>query len=190
LAAFSHEPVALPEQPLVAFVGALERVKGIDVLLDAWPSVVARVPQARLVVAGQGRLRGEVSRRAGSLPSVEVAGALDAAGVAALLDRSWVLAAPSRSEGFGRVALEAATRARAVVASAVGGLADVVRDGESGVLVPVGDGAALAAALAGLLSDRDQAARMGRAGREASLADPALDYDAGVERLAAWLTAG
>ena len=76
---------------------------------------------------------------------------------------------PSMGEGFGMVALEAMERARPVVASAVGGLVDIVRDGETGILVPPGEVEPLADAIVALAGDPDRVARLGRAGRERAL---------------------
>jgi glycosyltransferase involved in cell wall biosynthesis len=72
---------------------------------------------------------------------------------------------PSRSEGLGRVVVEAFCRGRGVLASRVGGIPDLVADGESGLLVPPGDAGALAEALVCALSDRALAERLGAAGR-------------------------
>ena len=83
--------------------------------------------------------------------------------------RAAIVVVPSLGEGFGMVALEAMERGRAVVASAVGGLPEIVADGTTGVLVPPADPRALAAALASLLADPDRGAAMGRAGRRRAL---------------------
>jgi glycosyltransferase involved in cell wall biosynthesis len=80
-------------------------------------------------------------------------------------ERAAIVAAPSRREGYGVVVREAMAYGRPVVASAVGGLADAVDDGVSGLLVPPGDVPALRAALERLLSDRQLRARFGRAAR-------------------------
>ena len=93
-----------------------------------------------------------------SLPTTEVA---------RVLDEATVLVLPSRSEGLGRVVVEAFCRGRGVVASRVGGIPDIVDDGETGLLVPPGDAEALANALVLSLSDRTIAARLGSAGRVA-----------------------
>jgi glycosyltransferase involved in cell wall biosynthesis len=87
--------------------------------------------------------------------------------VSAALDESTLLVLPSRSEGMGRVLIEAFCRARPVVASRVGGIPDLVEDGVNGVLVEPGDVSALAEALVTVLADRDRAVRLG-AGAEAS----------------------
>ena len=83
----------------------------------------------------------------------------------ARLDGSTCLVLPSRSEGLGLVVIESFARGRCVVASRVGGIADVVEDGVQGVLVEPGDVDALADALARVLSDRALAERLGAAAR-------------------------
>ncbi len=95
--------------------------------------------------------------------------------VARAVDEASVLVLPSRSEGLGRVVVEAFCRGRGVVASRVGGIPDIVVDGESGILVPPGDAGALADALVQVLSDRNLAQRLGataRASVEPWLASP------------------
>jgi glycosyltransferase involved in cell wall biosynthesis len=76
---------------------------------------------------------------------------------------------PSLGEGFGMVALEAMERARAVIASDVGGLPEIVEDGETGIVVPAGDAEALGDALVALAEDLARAAAMGEAGRARAL---------------------
>ena len=98
---------------------------------------------------------------------VEWTPSLTTEGVAAALDASTLLVLPSRSEGMGRVVIEAACRGRAVVGSRVGGIPDVVSDGETGLLVPPDDAGALAEALIRVLADRALAERLGSAGHRA-----------------------
>ena len=152
-----------------------ERYKGHDVLLRAMPLVRARVPDARLVVVGDGALRPSYERLAESLAlngGVEFAGSLDDDRKTALLEGSSVLAMPSRiaadggGEGFGIVYLEAGALGVPVVAGGVGGAVDAVVDGETGILVDPTDHVAVADTLAGLLADRDTAAELGRRGAE------------------------
>ena len=83
-----------------------------------------------------------------------------------LIERAAVVVAPSRREGFGVTVAEAMAHGRPVVASAVGGLLDLVVDGETGLLVPPRDPAALRAALERLLGDAELRARLGAAARE------------------------
>ena len=159
---FLGPPAPLPETPSALFVGTLERSKAIDVLTSAWPSVRERVPEARLHVVGSGSLpapAGEGIAWSPSLTTVEVAAALDAA---------TLLVLPSRSEGMGRVLVEAFCRGRGVVVSRVGGIPDLVRDGENGLLVEPGDAEALTGALVRVLADRELAKRLGEGAHAAA----------------------
>jgi glycosyltransferase involved in cell wall biosynthesis len=160
---FLIPPVPLPERPVALFVGVLEHYKGIDELAAAWRLAAPRVPGATLHIVGRGSRRHAVEELRDQVVWDEHA---DSAGVAEGLDRSWALVLPSRSEGMGRVILEAFCRDRAVVGSDVGGIADLVRDGENGLLVPPRDPPALAEALVRVLSDRGLAWRLGNRARE------------------------
>jgi glycosyltransferase involved in cell wall biosynthesis len=162
------QPQPLPERPLALFVGVLERYKAIDVLADAWRLAAPCIPHVTLRIVGRGTLR-EVPERlvselpaqtrwTESLPTPEVAGALDEA---------TILVLPSRSEGLGRVVIEAFCRRRGVVGSRVGGIPDLVEDGVSGVLIPTDDAPALADSLVRVLSDRALAERLGTAAHTA-----------------------
>jgi len=184
-------PEPLPEDRQVAFVGVLDRHKGVDILMDAWAQVVREHPQARLLLAGDGALRGAVDRRIreGGLDSrVRLLGHQPRPRVKELLDRSRMLVLPSRSEGLGRVVLEAFARGRPVVATRVGGIPELVSDGTTGLLVPVGESRSLADAILSLLDDDERLKAMGaEALRSVSERDPAKDFETGIERLAAWI---
>jgi len=151
-------PAPLPDRPRALFVGVLERYKGFDTLVEAWPRVAAAVPGAELHVVG----RGTLSHLVGGLEWTQ---SLDAAGVAAAMDDSWLLCLPSRAEGLGRVVIEAMCRGRAVVGGDAGGIPDLVDDGADGLLVPPGDAARLADALIRVLGSRTEAERLGAAAR-------------------------
>jgi glycosyltransferase involved in cell wall biosynthesis len=138
------------EPPHLLYAGRLSEEKGVLELIDA----ARGLP---LVVAGDGPLRERVPTAIGFVPSAEFH---------ALLDRAAVVVCPSRREGYGVVAREAMAHARPVVATGVGGLAEAVVDGETGLLVPARDTAALRAALERLLADPQLRARLGAAGRE------------------------
>ena len=153
----------LPERPVALFVGVLEHYKGIDELAAAWRAAGPRVPDATLHVIGKGSRRHVVE---GIREQVVWDEEVDSAGVAEALDRAWTLVLPSRNEGMGRVILEAFCRNRPVVGTDVGGIADLVRDGENGLLVPVRDPDVLAEALVRMLSDRGLAERLGGGARE------------------------
>jgi glycosyltransferase involved in cell wall biosynthesis len=163
-----REPVPLPEHPVALFVGVLERYKAVDVLADAWRIAAPRVPDATLHLVGRGTLREVPERLVADLPAqTRWTEALPTAEVARALDEATVLVLPSRSEGLGRVVVEASCRGRGVVGSRVGGIPDIVEDGATGVLVLPGDVQALADALVRVLSDRGYAERLGAAAREA-----------------------
>jgi glycosyltransferase involved in cell wall biosynthesis len=138
------------EPPQVLFVGRLSREKGILELVQAADGLP-------LVVAGDGPLREQVPQARGFVPHHALG---------PLYERAAVVAVPSHREGFGVACAEAMAHGRPVVASAVGGLLDLVVDGETGVLVPPRDVPALRAALERLLADRQLRRRLGEAGRE------------------------
>ena len=144
------EHVAEPENPPhVLYVGRLSEEKGVPELLEA----TAGLPR---VIVGDGPLGPAASDTVGFVPPAEVG---------AYYERATVVACPSRREGYGVVAREAMAYGRAVVATGVGGLADAVEDGVTGVVVPPNDPAALRAAIAELLADPARARRLGEAGR-------------------------
>lgn len=157
-------PAPLPERPVALFVGVLERYKAVDVLADAWRLAAPRVPDATLHIVGRGTMREIPGQLVAELPGrVRWDESLATPEVARALDEATILVLPSRSEGLGRVVVEASCRGRAVVGSRVGGIPDLVRDGETGLLVPPENGDALAEALVRVLSDRALAERLGAA---------------------------
>jgi glycosyltransferase involved in cell wall biosynthesis len=130
-------------------------------LADAWRIVAARTNGAQLVVVGQGRLQPIVDQLRADFPSTVTAiPRLTPPQVATLLDESTVLAMSSASEGFPRVIMEAFARGRPVVATAVGGIPDIVQTGRNGLLVSPGDAEELAGALVRVLEDRAFAERL------------------------------
>ena len=163
-----QRPQPLPEQPQALFVGVLERYKNVDGLADAWRRAAPRIPGAHLRLVGAGRLQPAVEQLVRDVPGqTSWTPRLSQLEVSATLDDSTLLVLPSRSEGMGRVVIEAFCRGRPVVGSRVGGIPDLVQDGRNGLLVEAGDPKALADALVRVLSDRELAERLG-AGAEAS----------------------
>jgi glycosyltransferase involved in cell wall biosynthesis len=157
-------PRPLPQQPQALFVGVLERYKNVDGLVEAWRRAAPRLPEARLRLIGSGTLRPVVERLVRDLPKqTSWIARLSQPEVSAALDESTVLVLPSRSEGMGRVIVEAFCRARPVVASRVGGIPDLVQDGVNGLLVEPGDIDALAEAVVRVLIDRRLAERLAAA---------------------------
>ena len=159
--------------PVVGFMGRLEPYKGVADLLEAFVRVRARLPGARLDLAGDGPSRSSFEAQAlrlGVADAVTWRGDLRGEAKDEWFATIRVLAVPSRGwENFGLVALEALTRGRPVVASDFGGLPDVVEEGASGHLVPVAAPGALATALLDLLEDPERAARWGAEGRARAL---------------------
>lgn len=162
------------DPPVVATAGRLIREKGFDVLVAAMPALRERVPGARLRIAGDGPeldpLRAQVERL-GLGDCVELPGWVAPDEIHTLFEGASLVAVPSRwREPFCIVALQAMLAARAVVASDVGGVPEVVAAGETGELVPMEDPGALAAAIAARLAEPAETARMGERGRERALA--------------------
>ena len=125
------------------------------------------MPGATLRIVGSGTRSDVVERLVADLPEqTSWTPRLETAEVAAALDGSTALVLPSRSEGMGRVVVEALCRGRPVVATRVGGIPDLVRDGENGLLVEPGDTRALADAFGRLLTDRELAERLAARARE------------------------
>jgi glycosyltransferase involved in cell wall biosynthesis len=161
-------PQPLPDRPQALFVGVLERYKNVDGLADAWRRAAPRVPEAGLRLVGSGTLHRVVERLVRELPGqTSWDERLTQTEVSRALDDSTALVLPSRSEGMGRVIVEAFCRSRPVIANRVGGIPDLVRDEGNGLLVEPGDTAALADALVRVLSDPTLAERLG-AGAQAS----------------------
>ena len=153
---------------LVARMSASERYKGHDQLIAAWPAVVARVPDARLVFVGEGddvpRLKGLV-RAAGIPPSVIFTGFVPEAALTALYRHAAVFAMPSRGEGFGLVYLEAMAERLPCIGAIEDAAGEVIVDGATGFLVPQSDREALTERLVRLLTDESLRRRMGDAGQ-------------------------
>ncbi|MBI4614858.1 MAG: glycosyltransferase [Planctomycetes bacterium] len=156
-----------PETPLVGWVGRLAPVKRPELFVEAAARIRERLPGARFVLVGEGELRSRVERairERGLQDSVRLAGTVrDLAPLYADLD---VLALTSANEGTPLAILEAFAAGVPVVATAVGGVPDLLA-GERGVLVPPGDAAALADAVSALLGD---------AARARAISERARDY--------------
>jgi glycosyltransferase involved in cell wall biosynthesis len=171
----------------VAFAGRFVPKKGVDVLLEAMTRVVVELPEARLLVAGDGPERGEIEaavRRLGLSASVELLGHRPRHELDALLAGAWVQALPSRwEEPFGNAAAEAMMRGTAVVASATGGVTEFMEHGVTGFLVRPNDSAELSETLLGVLRDRALAEQLGANARVKALAE--LSEDRMVERFLA-----
>jgi glycosyltransferase involved in cell wall biosynthesis len=158
-----------PQARVVLFAGRLTAIKGPDLLLDAWAKLRSAgdlLPHDALLVAGDGPLAaalGESARAAGG--DVRFLG--EVADPAPLYRAADVLALPSRSEGLSNTLLEAMASGLAIVATAVGGNREVIRDGDTGRLTAA-EPRAFAAALAELLANAGLRAAMGEAAANAA----------------------
>lgn len=154
--------------PLIAYGGRLVHEKGVQDLLAALPALRRRHSGLRLVVAGTGPAAGELREQARALRlgrSVEFPGFVPDADLAALLAAADCAVVPSRYEPFGLVALEAAAAGTPVAVSDVGGLAEIVADGRTGLRFPPASPPALAAAVERLLADPELGRRLVAAAR-------------------------
>jgi glycosyltransferase involved in cell wall biosynthesis len=160
--------VGKSEVPTVLFVGRLRRYKGVDWVMRALPEVIRRVPGARLQVVGDGPFEAALRRaahRLGVAGAVDFLGFLPRAEKVRRMQQAWLVVQPSPKEGWGLTVVEAGACGTAVVAADSPGLRDSVRRDETGLLVPYGDVARLADALARVLEDRALRERLAAAGR-------------------------
>jgi glycogen(starch) synthase len=165
-------PEPPPGPPVLLCSGRIVYDKGFDVAIDALAQVARVCPGVRLLIAGDGPERASLARRAASLglgESVEFLGWISPNETHELVARASIVIIPSRLEGFGLVALEAALMARPVIATNVGGLPEVVQDETTGVLIPCDDAGATAAAIQSLLENPERGRTLGRAGRARAL---------------------
>lgn len=164
---------SLRNPPTVAYAGRLVAEKGVDILLKAFAQVYIQIPEARLVIAGQGMAQQNLQALATELgigDRIVWLGHLPRQAMEEYFDAAWVQVVPSLwAEPFGNVTTEAMMRGTAAIASNVGAQPEIIRDGETGFLVPPNDVNALTTALLRLLLNADLAEKMGHAGRDRAL---------------------
>jgi glycosyltransferase involved in cell wall biosynthesis len=151
---------------LIGAAGRLEPIKGYDLLIDAFAAVLAARPDARLELAGEGSARTDLERQVTRLAighAVRFLGWMD---LTPAMARWSLFVQPSREEGLGVAALEAMANGLPVVATAVGGLPELVQSGVTGLLAAPGAAPALADAITALLRDPAMARAYGDAGRQ------------------------
>jgi glycosyltransferase involved in cell wall biosynthesis len=186
---FTPEPASPPREfeipagaPVVTIVGALRWRKGHAVALSAWPYVRARVPNARLLIAGDGP---EAAVLRGQARALDIEESVIFAGmrtdVADLIRASSLVLLPSQHEALPTTLIEAAACGRVVIATDVDGIPEVVADGETGLLVPFGDAEALGEAMIALLEDEPRRRAMGANARR--LAEQRFDAKRWAARL-------
>ena len=167
------EPRPFPRgAPRLLCVGRLIPIKGHIVLLRAFAEARARIPGLELDIAGRGPMEPALralARELGVADAVRFLGHVSP--IQDAIERAAIVVVPSMGEGFGMVALESMERARPVIAAAIGGLGELVRDGETGLLVEPGEAGTLAQAIVELAGDLGRAERMGKAGRRRALAE-------------------
>lgn len=170
------------EGPVIGTVGRLVPIKGHAWLLRAAPRVLAEFPHATFVFIGEGPLSGQLQQLAkelGITGHVMFLGARqDVPKCLAALD---LFVFPSLNEGMGRALIEAMAAGLPVVATGVGGIPDIVVDGESGVLVPPKDAVALADAVRDMLRDPDRRRAYGEAAKKR--VDDRFDVEAMVRKI-------
>lgn len=151
-----------PGVPVVTIVAALRPGKGHALAIAAWPRVLRRTPEARLLVVGSGALEPPLRRQVAELRlERRVIFTGMRTDVPQILRGTSVVLLPSMSEALPTTLIEAAAAGRPVVATSVGGVPEIVVDHETGVLVPAGDGDALTEAVSGLLTDGPTRAALG-----------------------------
>jgi glycosyltransferase involved in cell wall biosynthesis len=154
--------LGLKSGPVIGILARLSDVKGHKYLIEAMKIALVFSPDAKLLIAGEGRMEKELKRLAKSLNITDsiffVPEALDTREILSATD---IFVMPSLKEGLGLALMEAMSFGLPVIGSAVGGIKTLIKDGENGLLVNPGDSSAIAKAIVGLLSDPDKAKRLG-----------------------------
>ncbi len=155
-----------PKEKVIGVVAKLWEGKGHEAILEAAHEVIKEIPDVKFLFVGEGYLRNKLEkqvRKMGLSDQVIFTGfRSDIPEITATFDIALLV---SLFEGMGRVLLEAMISGKPVVATKVGGIVDVVKDGETGILVPPGDADALAKAIVTILKDEELAQRMGETGK-------------------------
>jgi glycosyltransferase involved in cell wall biosynthesis len=180
---------AIPQTPpgsghRLVYVGRLVRAKGLSVLLESLGELRRQCPEVRLTLVGEGADRAALeaqTARLGLGDAVRFVGALDYSAVREVLSDSDILVLPSFAEGISVSVMEAMARGLTVIATPVGGMAELVEHGVNGWMVPPGDAQALTRALSTLVADRELRARLGAGARARVRAD--FDQNSSARRL-------
>lgn len=157
------------EHPSILYVGGLTKIKGIDILLNAVPLIIKKIPNLHIYIAGSGPEGGNLKGLVKELnieENVKFLGFISEEEKFSYYKSVDVCAFPSKYEPFGIVLLEAMACGKPVVASNVGGIPFVVEDGKTGLLFESGNVEELAEKIIMLLRDEELREKMGEAGRE------------------------
>lgn len=163
-----------PEQVLVLAARRLVKKNGMEYLLQAAPEFLATSPQARLVIAGDGPEEEaliQLAATGGVADRVHFLGNIARERLPDLVAMADIAVLPSLKEATSIAGLEAMASGKPLVGTAVGGIPEIIRDGETGLLVPPADASALAQALARLIRDEALRLRLGQAGRARAVAE-------------------
>jgi glycogen(starch) synthase len=161
--------VAEPDDVLVAYVGRLDQEKGLPVLAEAMTGAFDRCPKLKLAIAGTGKEEGALRAALGA--RARFLGYVKGESLAYLYRSADIVVVPSLYEPFGLVALEAMVAGAAVVVAGSGGLREIVRDEEDGVVVAPGDAQALSDAIVRLGEDRELRAKLSTNARQRALTE-------------------
>jgi glycosyltransferase involved in cell wall biosynthesis len=181
------ERSAMFDRPLAVFSGRLVPEKGAELLIRAFEAAVHLVPEAQLWIAGDGPQRAALQQLVGELKlggNIQLLGQLTTDELQKRFSPAWVQVVPSRwPEPFGLAAAEAMMRSTAVIASATGGLLEIVQHQTTGLLIPPSNVKALSQALVSVLGNCALAEKMGKAGREYAMKN--LTEEESVDRFVA-----
>lgn len=153
----------------ILFVGQLEKIKGVEYLIEAFAGIKKEFPEFKLVIIGDGSERKSLERRTSDLElrdGVEFKGRLSLEAAKNIMKNCYCLVLPSLSEGLGRVLMEAMALSKPLIGSNVGGIPDLIKDGRNGFLVEKANPQDLAEKLGILLKNRKLVLDMGERGRE------------------------
>ena len=159
--------LGLKEGPVVGIIARLSEVKGHIYLIQAMKKVIAQIPEVQLLSVGDGAIKKELENLARGLGILErvrfVPAVADTREALSVMD---VFVMPSLQEGLGLSIMEAMLSGLAVIASSVGGIPSLIKDGHTGILVEPKDAEALAKAIISLLRDNKKASELGKNARE------------------------
>ena len=156
-------------EKFILFVGFLQKIKGVKCLIEAFSKIKDEFLEFKLVIIGDGPEKGNLKSQISNLKiqdKVEFKGRLPLKETRNIMENCYCLVLPSLSEGLGRVLIEAEALGKPVIASRIGGIPDLIEDGQNGFLFGVGNSNELAEKLRILLNNRNLAIEMGKKGKE------------------------
>lgn len=164
-----RKKLGIATEIVILFVGRLDFQKGIEYLIPAFSKIVKDFPEAKLIVVGDGPLKNNIRAAVnefGLSGSVFLMGRTETDDLPKIYAACDIFVVPSLMEGFGIVYLEAMACGKACIGANIGGVEDVIVDGNTGLLVPPADSDSIYHAIKKLLSDKDTLARFGKEGRK------------------------